>query len=160
MTAFAEARPQGPPGTPVRSEPRQQTVHVVEYSRYPRRSPDDTRRVAYTQDRSATGLGLDLGERLFPGELLQITLRDIDGEHSIDGLARVVWCREAADGRAHAGLAMMREKGERPMMRVRRTRKIGRTRREGDRALDPDRVRAESRSHRFDAETRRTRQRL
>jgi len=106
---------------PVRAEPRQRIVHVVEYSRYPRRSTADTRRVAYTQDRSEMGLGLDLPEILEPGELLQVSLRDIDGTLAIDGLARVVWCRQTDGGRACAGLSMLREKGERPMLRVRRT---------------------------------------
>jgi len=105
----------------VRSEPRERTVNVVEYSRYPRRLANEGRRVGYTQDRSATGLGLDLGERVNPGELLQVTLRDIDGKISVDGLARVVWCRDAGGGRAHAGVCMLREEGERPLMRVRRT---------------------------------------
>jgi hypothetical protein len=104
---------------PLRSEPRERVVHVVEYSRYPRRLADEQRRVGYTQDRSASGLGLDLDERVCPGELLQVTLRDIDGAVEVDGLARVVWCREVDGGRAHAGVAMLREKGERPMMRVR-----------------------------------------
>ncbi len=103
---------------PVRSEPRERVVHVVEYSRYPRRLADEERRVGYTQDRSKSGLGLDLSERVCPGELLQITLRDIDGNVSVDGLARVVWCREADDGRAHAGVSMLRERGERPMRRA------------------------------------------
>ncbi|HIF94688.1 MAG TPA: PilZ domain-containing protein [Myxococcales bacterium] len=103
-----------------RAEPREQTVHVVEYSRYPRRLANEGRHVAYTQDRSEGGLGLDLAERVWPGELLQITLRDIDGRVSIDGLARVVWCRETKEGRAEAGISMLRESGERPMMRVRR----------------------------------------
>ena len=102
-----------------RREPRERTVHIVEYSRYPRRLTDEGRRVGYTQDRSATGLGLDLGEKVWPGELLQVTLRDIDGTVSIDGLARVVWCREVEGGRAHAGVSMLREEGERPLMRVR-----------------------------------------
>lgn len=106
---------------PVRSEVRQRVVHLVEYSRYPRRDPSEDRRVAYTQDRSASGLGLDLPEAIEPGELLRITLRDIDGEVDTDGLARVVWCRPAESGRARAGLAVLREQGERPMMR-RRTR--------------------------------------
>ena len=140
MTVFAEVRPDARPATPARSEPRQQTVHVVEYSRYPRRSPDDARRVAYTQDRSATGLGLDLNERVYPGELLRVSLRDIDGGNSIEGLARVVWCRPVDGGRAQAGLAMLREEGERPMMRVRRSRRVDRaeSRREeeGDHTLD------------------------
>jgi len=103
-----------------RCEPREQTVHVVEYSRYPRRLASEGRQIAYTQDRSESGLGLDLSERVWPGELLQITLRDIDGTVAIDGLARVVWCQEKAGGRAEAGVSMLREKGERPMLRVRR----------------------------------------
>ena len=105
---------------PIRCEPRETTVHVVEYSRYPRRLANEERRVAYTQDRSPCGLGLDLSERVWPGELLQVTLRDIDGTVAVDGLARVVWCRETKEGRAHAGLSMLRETGERPMLRVRR----------------------------------------
>jgi len=107
------------PDAPERAELRERVVHVVEYSRYPRRVADESRRIAYTQDRSATGLGLDLPEALDPGELLRVTLRDIDGEVDMDGLARVVWCRPQDSGRARAGLAMLREKGERPMMRLR-----------------------------------------
>ena len=103
----------------LRSEPREQTVHVVEYSRYPRRLANEGRQVGYTQDRSESGLGLDLHERVWPGELLQVTLRDIDGTIAIDGLARVVWCRENREGRSQAGLSMLREKSERPMLRVR-----------------------------------------
>ena len=104
-----------------RREPRERTVNIVEYSRYPRRLANEGRRVGYTQDRSETGLGLDLSERVWPGELLQVTLLDIDGTVSVDGLARVVWCREAGGGRSHAGISMLRERGERPMMRVRHT---------------------------------------
>jgi hypothetical protein len=118
MTATAQLR-STPTNPPVRREPRERTVHIVEYSRYPRRLANEGRRVGYTQDRSATGLGLDLGERVWPGELLQVTLQDIDGTVSIDGLARVVWCREVEGGRAHAGVSMLREEGERPLMRVR-----------------------------------------
>lgn len=116
MTATAELRSSH---TTLRREPRERTVNIVEYSRYPRRLAHEGRRVGYTQDRSANGLGLDLSERVWPGELLQITLRDIDGTVTVDGLARVVWCREAAGGRAHAGVSLLQEKGERPMMRVR-----------------------------------------
>lgn len=104
-----------------RIEARQRVVHVVEYSPYPRRASSEDRRVAYTQDRSDTGLGLDLPERVEPGELLRVTLRDIDGGIDLDGLARVVWCQETLSGRARAGIAMLQENGERPMMRVRKT---------------------------------------
>lgn len=104
-----------------RIESRQRVVHVVEYSPYPRRESTEDRRVAYTQDRSETGLGLDLPEPVEPGELLRVTLRDIDGGIDLDGLARVVWCQETVSGRARAGIAMLQESGERPMMRVRKT---------------------------------------
>ena len=116
MTANAELRSNN---MPVRREPREQTVHLVEYSRYPRRLANEERQICYTQDISVSGLGLDLRERLWPGELLQVTLRNIDGTVLIDGLARVVWCREAEGGRSRAGLAMLRQHGERPMMRIR-----------------------------------------
>jgi hypothetical protein len=104
---------------PIRMEAREAVVHVVEYSRYPRRSAGETRRVAYTQDRSKTGLGLDLPEPVYPGELLHVTLRDIDGKAAVDGLARVVWCQPSGTGRARAGLSMLCEQGKRPMRRVR-----------------------------------------
>jgi hypothetical protein len=106
--------------SPVRSEVRRHVVHLVEYSRYPRHDPSEDRRVAYTQDRSDTGLGLDLNEVIEPGELLRVTLRDIDGEVDMDGLARVVWCKPGESGRARAGLAMLRENGEKPMIRIRK----------------------------------------
>ena len=105
--------------TPQRTEGRQHVVYVVQYNRYPRRDPSEDRRVAYTQDRSETGLGLDLPEEVAPGELLRITLHDIDGGIDLDGLARVVWCTKAPCGRARAGISMLREKGEGPLMRVR-----------------------------------------
>lgn len=103
----------------VRKERREPTVQIVEYSRYPRRLANENRHVAYTVDRSKSGLCLDLGERVFPGELLRITLCDIDSTVSIDGLARVVWCRESQGDRTRAGLSILREDGDRPMMRVR-----------------------------------------
>ena len=105
---------------PTRNEQRAHIVQVVEYSCYPRRSAHERRRVGYTQDRSATGLGLDLAEPLLEGELLRVTLRDIDGGPALDGLARVVWCRVGSHERYRAGLAVLRDAGERPMLRVRR----------------------------------------
>jgi hypothetical protein len=111
-------------GVPLRLEARQSIVHVVEYSRYPRRLASENLRVAYTQDRSETGLGLDLPERVTPGELLRVTVRDIDGQVSVDGLARVVWCKGNDAGRSRAGVSILREDGQRPMMRVRGRRVI------------------------------------
>lgn len=126
MSATVRPETAGSPPMAVRDDPRQRIVHVVEYSHYPRRSAGEARRIAYTQDRSAMGLGLDLPESVAPGELLQVTLRDIDGATAVDGLARVVWCRETANGRARAGLEMLREKGERPMLRVRQRESLDR----------------------------------
>ena len=121
MTGTAQPQP-----SPERSETRQCVVHVVEYSRYPRRAIGDTRRVAYTQDCSDSGLGLDLPEALDPGELLQVSLRDIDGNPSLAGLARVVWCHASVNGRARAGVRLLREEGDRPMRRVRREGSVAR----------------------------------
>ena len=116
MTVSAELTSDG---VPLRLENRRRIVHVVEYSHYPRRLAAKSRRVAYTQDRSEGGLGLDLPERVRPGELLRVTLRDIDGQVDVDGLARVVWCMDTDGGRARAGVAILREDGDRKMMRVR-----------------------------------------
>ena len=109
----------GPKQASPRLEPRESVVQLVEYSRYPRRRAGENRRIAYTQDRSESGFGLDLPETLEPGELLQLIVRDIDGGVGLDGLARVIWCEPTATGRARAGVAMLREQGEQPMMRVR-----------------------------------------
>ena len=106
-------------GIALRQEDRERVVHVVEYSRYPRREVGEGRSVGYTHDRSAGGLGLDLREKVHPGELLRLSVRDIDGAICVDGLARVVWCTPQPDGRARAGLALLRGEGERPMLRVR-----------------------------------------
>lgn len=117
MSMTAETAEQG---VALRLESRQRVVHVVDYSHYPRRLAHETRQTGYTQDRSESGLGLDLPERVRPGDLLQITVRDIDGEVETSGLARVVWCKPTEDGRARAGVTILREEGERPMLRVRR----------------------------------------
>ena len=122
MTLSPEAAAEG---VPLRLENRERVVHVVEYSHYPRRLATESRRIAYTQDRSDGGLGLDLPERVRPGELLQVTVRDIDGAVSVDGLARVVWCHETEGGRARAGVSILREEGQRRMMRVRTRTVVG-----------------------------------
>jgi hypothetical protein len=115
MTMIPEANSEG---IPLRLEDRQRVVHVVEYSCYPRRDASEIRGVAYTQDRSESGLGLDLPETVAPGELLRITVRDIDGEVGLDGLARVVWCQETKDGSARAGVSILQVKGQRRMARI------------------------------------------
>ena len=51
---------------------------------------------------------------------------NIDGEVEVDGLARVVWCQQTEGGRARAGVSILRENGQRPMMRVRSRAAVGR----------------------------------
>mgnify|MGYP000170762667 CR=1 FL=1 len=106
-------------GVPLRRYSRQGGVNIGKCSNYAVRLVAESRRVAYTQDRSDSGLGLDLPERVRPGELLRVTLRDIDGQIDVDGLARVVWCKATDNGRPRAGVSMLRAEGQRTMMRVR-----------------------------------------
>lgn len=114
MTACAARETHDPEA---RAEGRDRVVHVVEYGPFPRRRASETRRVGFTQDCSAHGLGLDLDEPLRRGELLRVTLRDIDGEASRDGLARVVWCRLGDLDRYRAGLALLPDASPRPRRR-------------------------------------------
>ena len=114
MTTNA-ARPALAPET--RTETRDRVVHIVEYSPYPRRRVSEACRVGFTQDCSTTGLGLDLSEPLRAGELLRVTLRDIDGGAAMDGLARVVWCRLGDVARYRAGLVLLRDGSRRPLVR-------------------------------------------
>lgn len=100
-----------------RSERRDRVVHVVEYTPYPRRRASEASQVGFTQDCSNTGLGLDLSEPLRAGDLLRVTLRDIDGGAALDGLARVVWCRLGDVARYRAGLELLRDGGSRPLVR-------------------------------------------
>lgn len=100
-----------------RTEPRDRSVHLVEYSPYPRRRLRETAGIGFTQDCSATGLGLDLTEPLRAGELLRVTLRDIDGTSAMEGLARVVWCRLGDVARYRAGLRLLEDAERRPLRR-------------------------------------------
>jgi hypothetical protein len=114
MTAHAALRALDPEA---RTEPRDRIVHVVEYSPFPRRRASETCGIGFTQDFSANGLGLDLSEPLRAGDLLRVTLRDIDGGAAMDGLARVVWCRLGDVARYRAGLSLLRDASERPLLR-------------------------------------------
>ncbi|MFO0689436.1 MAG: PilZ domain-containing protein [Myxococcota bacterium] len=100
-----------------RTEPRDRSVHLVEYSPFPRRRLRETAGIGFTQDCSATGLGLDVAEPLRSGELLRVTLRDIDGGCRMEGLARVVWCRLGDVARYRVGLHLLRDAERRPLRR-------------------------------------------
>ena len=87
-----------------RREPREESVRIVEYSRFPRGAPEPGLRYGFTRDFSASGMcvGVDEGEPA--GALLRITLRDIDGRPARNAIERVVWCSETRDGRYWLGL--------------------------------------------------------
>ena len=93
----------GPYGGPVRREPRVESVRAVEYSHFPRFSPEQTPRLGFTRDVSASGMcvGADAPEPV--GALLRVTVRGVDGA-SLASLERVVWCSGAPDGRWWIGL--------------------------------------------------------
>ncbi|MBK7949618.1 MAG: PilZ domain-containing protein [Deltaproteobacteria bacterium] len=100
-----------------RTEPRDRVVHIVEFSPFPRRRANERRHIGFTQDCSTTGFGLDLSEPLRSGDLLRVTLRDIDGGAALDGLARVVWCRLGDVARYRAGLVLIRDGARRVLAR-------------------------------------------
>jgi hypothetical protein len=79
-------------------------VRMVEYSRFPRTSPDVGARLAFTRHGSDSGLCIGCEEPEPVGSLLRVSIRDLDGRPSHVQLARVVWCRAAGDGRHWLGL--------------------------------------------------------
>jgi hypothetical protein len=91
----------------IRREPRHETVRVVEYTRFPRLSPDAEPSLGFTRDLSRTGLciGADRGEEV--GALLRLSVRDFAGRNGEPVVARVVWTQEARDERHWIGLALL-----------------------------------------------------
>jgi len=92
---------------PTRCLPRQDEVRIARYSRFPRESSDELPRIGFTRDVSALGmcLGVDHAEPI--GVLLRIELRSLDGESMGASIARVVWCKDARDGRQWLGLDLL-----------------------------------------------------
>jgi hypothetical protein len=94
---------------PVRREPREDTVRIVEYAPFPRRDPHQRPRTGFTRDLSQRGMcvGVDAAEAV--GSLLRVSLRGIDGRPERTAVNRVVWCSSERDGRFWLGLELMGE---------------------------------------------------
>jgi hypothetical protein len=105
----------------VRAEKRERVVRIVEYSPYPRTFRDQRRQVGFTRDESTSGMCILVDERQRSDEILRIAVRSVDGQSSLDALARVAWCEGRSDGRYWVGLELM-ERGVRRMRKVRHTR--------------------------------------
>lgn len=90
-----------------RCEQRDETIRIVEYSRFPRVAPRQQLRVGFTRDFSNSGmcLGVDQHERV--GSLLRLCIRDIDGRLADAFVGRVVWTNSERDGRFWLGLELL-----------------------------------------------------
>jgi hypothetical protein len=102
-----DAAPKRAAKTGERREAREDTVRIVEYSRYPRDSAEQRAQLGFTRDLSRTGMcvGVDRGEHV--GALLKLCVRDVDGFSPEPTIARVVWTRAEWDGRFWLGLELL-----------------------------------------------------
>jgi hypothetical protein len=90
-----------------RREPREDTVRIVEYSRYPRDAAEQRVQLGFTRDLSHMGMcvGVDREERV--GALLKLCVRDVDGRSPEPIIARVVWSESEWDRRFWLGLELL-----------------------------------------------------
>jgi hypothetical protein len=88
---------------------REDTVRIVEYSRYPRDAAEQRVQLGFTRDLSHMGMcvGVDREERI--GALLKLCVRDVDGRSPEPTIARVVWSGTERDGRFWLGLELLRD---------------------------------------------------
>jgi hypothetical protein len=93
----------------VRSEERQETIRIVEYSRFPRAAPQQNLRIGFTRDLCAAGMCLGVDECEPVGSLLRLCVRDVDGRRANTFIGRVVWTREERDRRFWLGLELLTE---------------------------------------------------
>ena len=112
--------PLNAPGN-TRSERRDQTVRIVEYTPYPRRTRNERRRVGFTRDASPSGMCLGVETPEKPGSLLRVIGTDVDGHAWSDDLARVAWCEPRSDGRFWLGLDVISATQVGQMLKVRHT---------------------------------------
>lgn len=87
-----------------RREAREDTVRIVEYSRYPRDAAERRRHRGFTRNLSETGMCIGVGRPERVGALLKLCIRDVDGLRPEPIIARVVWARSEPDGRCWLGL--------------------------------------------------------
>jgi hypothetical protein len=91
----------------VRREEREETIRIVEYSRFPRVAPQQQLRVGFTRDFSESGMCLGVDQREPVGSLLRLCVRDLDGRCADTYVSRVVWTRSERDGRYWLGLELI-----------------------------------------------------
>jgi len=93
----------------VRCEEREETIRIVEYSRFPRAAPQQNLRIGFTRDLCAAGMCLGVDEREPVGSLLRLCVRDVDGHCANAFIGRVVWTRAERDRRFWLGLELLTE---------------------------------------------------
>ena len=90
-----------------RKEDRAPTVRLVEYSAFPRVSSKQRIRRGFTRDESTSGMCLGADHPEDCGALLRVVVRSVDGQPTLDTLARVVWCARREDDRFWMGLQVV-----------------------------------------------------
>jgi hypothetical protein len=91
----------------IRREPREETLRIVEYTRFPRMANDQRQRVGFTRDLSASGMCLGVDDAEPIGSLLRLTVCGPDGSPMPARVERVVWCSAERDGRYWLGLELL-----------------------------------------------------
>ncbi len=92
---------------PPRADKRERSVHVVEFSQYPRMDAGQRTHVGYTRDTSRGGMCFGAKAAHEVGDLIRITVRGVDGTAEFDGLARVAWCERRPDHDFWIGVAKL-----------------------------------------------------
>jgi hypothetical protein len=108
-------------GKGTRRERREEVVRHVEYCPFPRARPDQGMRMGFTRDLSPSGMCVRIDTPEPVGSLLRVTLREVDGKPSLEGIARIVWSSPTIDGGHWIGLALL-EPGRRQPIPARRPR--------------------------------------
>jgi hypothetical protein len=97
----------------IRKEPREESLRIVEYARFPRISPGQRPRIGFTRDVSEAGMCLGTDDAEPIGSLLRVTVRSLDGRPRSPSIHRVIWCSTERDGRYWLGLEFVSERQER-----------------------------------------------
>ena len=97
----------------IRREPRDESLRIVEYARFPRISPEQRPRIGFTRDVSEAGMCLGVDDAEPIGSLLRVTVRSLEGRPRSPSIHRVVWCSTERDGRYWLGLEFVSERQER-----------------------------------------------
>jgi len=93
----------------VRGEKREETIRIVEYSRFPRVAPLQELRIGFTRDLCTAGMCLGVDECEPVGSLLRLSVRDVAGRCAGAFVGRVVWTGAERDGRFWLGLELLTE---------------------------------------------------